>query len=58
MSGKVSEDGVDSATEARDLIHDAKEAKAHGDKEEADFLVDAAKELDPKAAKDELKKND
>ena len=35
--------------EAQNLINEAEEAEQHGDKEEAAFLKDAAKELDQKS---------
>lgn len=40
----------DRAEEARNLAQDAAEAKRHGDKEEAEFLMKAAKDLDPKVS--------
>ncbi len=47
----------DRATEAKHLAEDAKAASKQGDKDEAEFLADAAKNLDPKAAKSVLKKS-
>jgi hypothetical protein len=41
-----------SVTEAKNLAVEAKEAERHGDREEADFLMQAAKEIDPKAAEE------
>ncbi len=55
MSGKIKDEGVDKATEAKDLATDAVEAIEHGDKEEGKFLADAAKALDPSAAAEVLK---
>ena len=56
MSDKIKDSGVDKATEAKDLAADAVEAKKEGDVEESKFLADAARELDPKAADEVLKK--
>ncbi len=47
--------GPDRATEAKDLAKDAVEAVQQGDKEEGEFLADAARDLDRKAADEVLK---
>ncbi len=55
MADKIVENGVDRATEAKDLAHDAQDAASRGEKDESSFLADAARELDPKAADEVLK---
>ena len=55
MTDKIVENGVDRATEAKDLAHDAQDAAARGEKDESAFLADAARELDAKAAEEVLK---
>ncbi len=41
------EDNTSTSDEAKNLLKEAKEAEQQGDKDEAAFLKDAAKELDP-----------
>jgi hypothetical protein len=56
MSDKPSTDGPERAEEAADLARDAADAASHGNKEEAEFLADAARALDRDAADAVLKK--
>ena len=49
MSGKTGGD-VSRSDEAQNLAKEAVDAIKQGDKEEGEFLADAAKELDPAAA--------
>lgn len=43
---------ISTQEEARNLAHEAVDAKKAGDKAEANFLMEAARDLDPKAAAD------
>lgn len=55
MADRIIENGVDRATEAKDLATDAKDAAARGETEESRFLAEAAKKLDAEAAERVLK---
>ncbi len=55
MADRIIENGVDRATEAKDLATDAKDAAARGETEESRFLAEAATKLDAEAAERVLK---
>jgi hypothetical protein len=57
MSSQKQNEADGRSEEAKNLAKEAQEAVAGGEKEEGEFLAEAAKDLDPAAAAEVLGKN-